>query len=403
MLRAISAVASTPPAWRKSGNASHAVSPGPISSAPLRSKSETLLRLCLANDVTVIIDNDDEVELIAALARGAGRKATIGIRVSGFDHHGQRLHSRFGFGIERLAALLERLRGSFADAFTLTGLHFHLNGYDADHRISALRQLLPFALALEQAGEKPVFIDIGGGLPMRYLEEPAQWDAWLDAHQTALLGAGEPITIHNHGIGRIVHEGKVFGEIDAYPTGHDLIQEAWLARILDAGFEGETIAAALRDNSIELRAEPGRSVLDGCGLTAARVQFRKRDTRGNGIVGVAMNRTQCRTGFAEFMLDPVLVPGTPEREPSTPFEGYIAGTYCTESEWISLRRHHFENGVEVGDVLVFPNTAGYLMHFLESRSHQFDLAGNLFLSDDQGAESIRLDDIDVGEGHAERP
>ncbi len=37
----------------------------------------------------------------------------------------------------------------------------------------------------------------------------------------------------------------------------------------------------------------------------------------------------------------------------------------------------FPDGVEVGDIVVFPNTAGYLMHILESASHQIPLARNL--------------------------
>ena len=355
-------------------------------------KSEALLRLCLDHGVTIILDNDDEMQLLSAIARSMGQRATVGIRVAGFEHDGGRLHSRFGFAIERLPAILENCRSRLADALDLAGLHVHLNGYDAGHRITALRQLLPFAIDLKRSGSRPVFIDIGGGLPMRYLANPAEWDVWLEEHERALLGKRDPITIRNHGLGRSVHDGNVIGRIDAYPTGQDLIQETWLARVLDAPFARDPISTVLKAHDIELRVEPGRSVLDGCGMTAASVQFRKRDTEGNGVIGVAMNRTQCRTGFTEFMVDPILVSKTRNSEP---FEGHIAGTYCTESEWISLRTFSFSKGIYVGDLLVFPNTAGYLMHFLESRSHQFDLAPNLFWFDENTASAVFLDDIDV--------
>ena len=53
----------------------------------------------------------------------------------------------------------------------------------------------------------------------------------------------------------------------------------------------------------------------------------------------------------------------------------------------------FPQGIRAGDLLAFPNTAGYLMHFLESRSHQFPLAKNVFIQPDSETPAV-LDDID---------
>ena len=55
----------------------------------------------------------------------------------------------------------------------------------------------------------------------------------------------------------------------------------------------------------------------------------------------------------------------------------------------------FPQGVKPADLMVFPNTAGYLMHFLESRSHQFPLAQNVFVTEGN-AGAVTLDDIDAG-------
>ena len=68
---------------------------------------------------------------------------------------------------------------------------------------------------------------------MRYLANPAAWDVWLEEHQRALLGKREPISLRNEGLGRSVHDGNIVGRIDAYPTGQELIQESWLAHVLD--------------------------------------------------------------------------------------------------------------------------------------------------------------------------
>jgi diaminopimelate decarboxylase len=47
--------------------------------------------------------------------------------------------------------------------------------------------------------------------------------------------------------------------------------------------------------------------------------------------------------------------------------------------------------VAVGDLVAFPNSAGYLMHILESPSHQIPLARNLVVDADGSA---ALDPID---------
>jgi diaminopimelate decarboxylase len=67
------------------------------------------------------------------------------------------------------------------------------------------------------------------------------------------------------------------------------------------------------------------------------------------------------------------------------------GAYCIERELLTWRRLSFPDGVEVGDIVVFPNTAGYLMHLLESSSHQLPLARNLIVT---GTDAPYLDPID---------
>ena len=41
-------------------------------------------------------------------------------------------------------------------------------------------------------------------------------------------------------------------------------------------------------------------MLDGCGMTLARVMFRKHTSDGVPLVGLAMNRTQVRSTSADF-------------------------------------------------------------------------------------------------------
>ncbi len=339
-------------------------------------KDRALLTLCAANGVTIILDNHDELALLEEIMRDHGGMVSVGLRVNGFVRDGRVLYSRFGFPLQEIATLAARLET--LQTIRLDGLHFHLNGYSAEDRIAAISQTLRVISKIRGSEQDDFFLDIGGGIPMNYLADADQWDNWVGELDAALVGSRDPITQHNDGLGRKSGPNGITGKVDSYPVAQPLVQTDWLRKILDAPDGDRSIAARLREAKLSLRCEPGRALLDGCGITVARVAFCKYDSNGTPVIGVQMNRTQSRSGFAEFALDPLMVPGP--RPFGAAVEGYLAGTYCTESEWLTRRKMVFPNGVQAGDLMVFVNTAGYLMHFLESRSHQFPLATNVFLS-----------------------
>src|SRR5699024_10623451 len=122
------------------------------------------------------------------------------------------------------------------------------------------------------------------------------------------------------------------------------------------------------------------SLLDGCGLILAEVAFVKTRSDGLPLVGLAMNRTQCRTTSDDFLIDPLHITDSNNSNDDVigeGFEAYLVGAYCIEDELILRRRIRFPDGVKSGDIIGIPNTAGYFMHILESASHQITLATNV--------------------------
>lgn len=204
---------------------------------------------------------------------------------------------------------------------------------------------------------------------MSYPADEAQWRAYQDA--IALQGSGyaEPFTWRSDPLR------------NTYPYWQEPTRGAWLTEVLSGG-----VAEALRERGLRLHLEPGRSLVDGCGLTLAEVAFTKTRSDGVPLVGLAMNRTQCRTTSDDFLIDPYLVKRTP---PSEEIEAFLVGAYCIEDELILRRKIRFPRGVAAGDLVAIPNTAGYFMHILESASHQIPLAKNVVWP------AGRLDDIDV--------
>lgn len=362
-------------------------------------KPRRLLAKIVEHRIPTALDNRHEVLDLAWAAAAADIEEPIpvAVRLSGFIHDGRKLYSRFGFDIddarERIAELWSH--PLVAQHLKLSGLHFHLDGYDPTQRVSALHQSIAVADRVRDDVGSIDFVDMGGGLPVRYLESDDQWRRFWSELRRALVGDRAPITYRNDGLGLHVANGDVVGVPNTYPFAQSLDAPAWLDVVLASPLprrEEGTVAEALSARGLELRCEPGRSLLDGCGMTVARVVWTKDHPAGHRIAALEMNRTQCRTSSADFLVDPLVVPaGQRPRDPD-PVPTYLTGAYCTETSALCMRALRMSRGLAPGDLVVWPNTAGYFMHFLESRSHQFPLARNLVL--DVAKDAFALDPID---------
>ena len=365
-------------------------------------KPRRLLELCVSAAPTVVIDNEDELVALMAAAGRLGRPVPVALRLAPEPIAGS-AQSRFGLPAPALIDLVERRWPAGPDSSApIAGIHFHLDGYDPLARVAALEQSFALVDRLRAAGHRPGFVDIGGGIPISYVDDAGEWDDFWREHRAAVLGHRAPLTFDGYGLGLSTHAGEVVGAPRVYPFHQQPTRAAWLAQILAASVPGptgpRTVARAAADRGLALRCEPGRSLLDGCGMTAARVEFRKQRADGTWLIGTAMNRTQCRSTSEDFLVDPLLLRPTspaPADRPTGPIDGFLVGAYCIERELLTWRRLAFPRGVEIADIIVFPNTAGYLMHILESASHQIPLARNLVVAGPAGPLLDPIDAVDV--------
>ena len=287
-------------------------------------KPRALLELCAASGATVVIDNEDELRLLLEVAAG-GSPVPVALRLG--PALPGRPFTRFGLAPLEMVALLDRYwPAGGVTPLTVTGVHFHLDGYAAAHRATALTESIAVVEELRGRGHDPAFIDMGGGIPMSYLDDAAAWDEFWSEHRAGLLGRREPLTFGGHGLGLTAHADEIIGRPNVYPYFQRLTRGAWLARILETevttGAGRETVAEAIRSRGLQLRCEPGRALADGCGLTAARVEFRKQSRDGTWLIGAAMNRTQCRSTSDDFLVDPLLLRQHPaETGPERPARG----------------------------------------------------------------------------------
>ena len=350
-------------------------------------KNEKLLRLAVDHQVCMVLDNVDEWELLKNIIAEKKKKVAVMIRLGGFQFEGKTLPTRFGFPLTKACEFIQNIH-HHEPYVDFAGLHFHLNGDSIEQRVAALEQSIQLVDRLRNSGISTPSLDMGGGLLMNYLSSEAEWETFNRELKRAILGKRSPITYQNDPLGIIKVADRLYGEPTVYPYFNDCHKSQMLKAILTAESTvyQKPIYQLLQERDIEFRMEPGRSLLDQCGITVAKVAFRKKDTDGNWVFGLEMNRTQMRSSSADFLLDPIHLPRMKDevwsQEASSPVKGFLVGAYCLEQELILKRQLVFSHFPQVGDLLVFPNTGGYMMHFFESEAHLFELATNVIMVND---------------------
>ncbi|WP_111671025.1 alanine racemase [Algoriphagus litoralis] len=349
-------------------------------------KNRKLLELAVQSQVTIVLDNLDEYFLLKEIVEEKQKNTAVVIRLSGFTLNEKQLHSRFGFSLVQAQNLIEEIHLD-AGLLRYSGLHFHLNGYAVDERVAAIEQSIRLIDQLDAMGIGTESLDIGGGFLVNYLKEGEQWAAFHQELKLAVLGQRTPLTYLNDSLGIVKSEMGIQGEPSVYPYFNSNNKALFLERILKSHSElfHQPIHELIQQRNLELRIEPGRSLVDQAGVTVATVLFRKADSAGNFLVGIEMNRSQLRSSSADFLVDPIHLPLKSGNQHEDPCFGFLVGAYCLEQELILKRRVKFDKFPEVGDLILFPNTAGYMMHFFESEAHRFNLAANLFFDQSEGS------------------
>ncbi|MFF0445434.1 Y4yA family PLP-dependent enzyme [Streptomyces sp. NPDC004609] len=239
----------------------------------------------------------------------------------------------------------------------MEGFGFHLSGYAIQPRADLAARLAELCLTARAMGLRADRVDIGGGLPVNYTDADS-WSRFLrDQH------------------GGHYHAEKSFAADDFYPYHSPVAGADALRALLDArpeGFEG-SLAEVLRDRGVTLLAEPGRALLDGAGATVFPVQgVKERDGyRILTVDGTSLSLSE-QWFNSEYLPDPRLL----SRDPGAPdgiYPSCVGGASCLESDMLTWRKIPFRRLPRPGDLLVYPNTAGYQMDSNESPFHELPL------------------------------
>lgn len=321
-------------------------------------KGAGLLRRLIAAGVTVNVDNQWELETIAALAHAP---VPVLVRVSGFD---PARVSRFGIPLARIEAALRTL-ASHRDRLDLRGFAFHLDSGEVAERVRAIDHCLALTERAYEYGLTPSVLDIGGGLRQVFTADAADFDRYVRALRESLTGARAPMSWGNTTFGYHVDGTSVRGVPVFHKYANTVAAEHMLAELLDAPLErhgGRTVAQVAADNLLELWLEPGKALVDHAGITVATVEVVKEAADGSVLVDLDISRDAVTPADQEVMVDPLVLPGDGRVvRDSAPAQVYFAGRLCLERDLITTRVVMLPSLPQPGDRVVFPNTAAYHM------------------------------------------
>ncbi|MFF0549412.1 alanine racemase [Streptomyces sp. NPDC004311] len=342
-------------------------------------KDDALHTLAVQHGCLVAVDSVGELRRLAATARTARRQARVLLRTRTAGQSA----SRFGLSAAERAAAVG-VCAERADDLLLRGFSFHLGGYSTTQRATAANEMIEHCLDARRRGASSAeLVDIGGGLPVRYVE-PRLWDAFLAQNRPAHY-----------------HAARNFQ--DFYPYGGQTADRAVTA-IMEHRVDGaESLSAKAGRNGIRFVVEPGRALLDQAGFTLFRVQQvdDRRDADGYAIVTVAGSSFSLSEQWfnSDYLPDPLLLSTGPEAAAAPAadalFPACVAGATCLESDVLTWRKIGFPRPVRRGDHLVYLNTAGYQMDSNESPFHDAPLPRKavLRLGDGSGPPHWRLDGV----------
>lgn len=334
-------------------------------------KSPEFIALCLQHGVVINADSMQELRDIERISRAlpASEKARVLLRLSGFSAaHTPVLQKQSRFGTA-FALRMEALNlVAHSSHLELLGFSFHLDSVSIDERVVAIENCLT---AFEEAlalGLEPRVLDIGGGFKVSYLDSAEDWQAYTSAIKQAALGSGESMTWQNNFFGLAADNGVLRGKLNTYEYYEPRPGALFLDDVLNAelpSLNNQRVADVLRDNMIELWLEPGRALLDQCGVTIARVNSIKQSSNGDTLVGLNMKRQDLSFLDQEIFVDPVVISSAKADAPASVF---FTGNLCLEGDLIFRHKVSLPAVPKPGDLVVFINTAAYMMDFSTTRS-----------------------------------
>lgn len=301
-------------------------------------KDNKYLMCAIINNCIISVDDIEELKEIIKI----GKKVKIMLRISDLLNK----ISRFGINISQVDECIKIIQNSEIE---IIGFSFHINNYNLDDRVKAVKELIEI---IQQKNLQVKYIDIGGGMPVNYCTK----DDFLN--------------FKKHNNKNMYFKEKEFK--DFYPYYNEIATNEALDYIL------KKIKNEMKD--LQLIIEPGRSLLDNCGISIFKVQYLKHIFNGDKLI-VTNGNINCLSEQwfnSDYLIEPKLY-YKGNRKKQEIFAS-VAGNLCLEQDMLTWRKIKFDYIPKNGDYLIYYNTAGYQMDSNESTFNKIPLVNKYIVS-----------------------
>lgn len=347
---------------------------------------------CLQLDVLLNADSFAELQSIVELRGrlGLSRKARVMVRLTGFSS--PRLHftpqdGTFGTHIKDIPFMLDWLVAN-KDKVDFKGFSFHVNDANEQQKLVAIENALQLTFEAIKRGLNPKGIDIGGGFSIQYANNSEEYAEYIEHIKKSVIGKVEGQVWNNGGLGYKDHNGVVVGgplfmnHVPSRTKGPEL---DFIVSQRSSEFGNASFASVIRDSLLELYIEPGRAMLDQCGITIARVAFTKHSTWNEQLIGLEMNRSNIHSLQIKNLCEPVIVTDTDTPRTTNTKGMYLVGNLCLAYDMLQYNKIYPDILPQKGDLVAFINTAPYMMDFTESETLMHPLAEKVALWEEDGS------------------
>ena len=337
----------------------------PIKISATGPKNKDYMDIILQHQSMCVVDNWHELDYLVTHTK---QDQPIMVRLSIPQATELIPDDTFGLPYNDLEKIIDVIAKNPSLDFHGFATHYNYTSYEGQVKFHHVEQTVSATLKAFESGLAPKAINIGGGYLIGYVECNREWNGFINTIKQAIKGEVEPVTWDNAGMGFRVQNNTVIGSANFLNHYQPITAENHLEKILYNPLEcldGTPLLDFIRDSGLSIYMEPGRGLMDQCGVTLANVNLTKTSSKENLLVNLDMHYANLNAHTFKYMAEPVLI----HRNDNLPLnsEGvYYYGSLCFASDLITFHKTFPDHLPENGDIAAFINTAAYRMDFAES-------------------------------------